>query len=216
MLPLTVLFDFAAAFPSVAHAWLSILIAINVPTGILNAFNVLYSGHEGYGKVGGILKWIFSVKCGILQGCPFSGTLFVIAIDPPLTLFEHYIHKPGLGAIYACADDIGAAIKGLRCLSILHRLFEKCRRASGLTLKPAKCIAILVATTPSEVNILAIRGWLSNHIPDWKNFKFSPMGKYLGIHIGPIIGGLNWKAPMDKAILYIYIYIYIYIELILL
>ena len=25
------------------------------------------------------------------------------------------------------------------------------------------------------------------------------MGKYLGIHIGPVIGGLNWKAPMDKA-----------------
>ena len=40
---------------------------------------------------------------------------------------------------------------------------------------------------------------ISNHIPDWKNFKFSPMGKYLGIHIGPVIGGLNWKAPMDKA-----------------
>ena len=112
---------------------------------------------------------------------------------------EHHIHKPGLGAIYACADDIGAAITGLRCLSVLHCLFERCRRASGLTLKPSKCIAILVSIVPSEVNIRAIRDWLSNHIPDWKNFKFSPMGKYLGIHIGPITGGLNWKAPMDKA-----------------
>ena len=112
-LPLTVLFDFAAAFPSVAHRWLqSILKTINIPTGMLNAFSTLYSGHEGFGKVGGILRWLFSVKCGILQGCPFSGTLFVIAIDPLLIMFEHYIHKPRLGAIYACADDIGAAIRG--------------------------------------------------------------------------------------------------------
>ena len=108
---------------------------INVSTGILNAFNVLYSGHEGYGKVGGTLKWIFNVKRGILQGCPFCGTLVVIAIDPLLTLFEHYVHKPGLGAIYACADDIGAAIKGLRCTSTLNRLCERSQRASELTLK---------------------------------------------------------------------------------
>ena len=47
---------------------------------------------------------------------------------------------------------------------------------AGLTLKPAKCIAILIAIVPGELNSGAIRAWLSNHIPDWKNFRFSPMG----------------------------------------
>ena len=96
---------------------------------MLNAFNVLYQDNEGVAKVGNLLKWLFSVKCGVLQGCPLSGTLFVIAIDPLLTLFEHYIYNPGLGAVYACADDIGAALKDIRGLIICARLFEKFRLA---------------------------------------------------------------------------------------
>lgn len=62
---------------------------IRVSIGVLNTFDVLCAGHEGYGKVGGILKWLFSVKCGILQRCRFSVTLIVIAIDLLLTVFEH-------------------------------------------------------------------------------------------------------------------------------
>ena len=199
-LPLTVLFDFAAAFPSVAHKWIrSVLKKIRIPQGMLNAFNVLYQDNEGVAKVGNLLKWLFSVKCGVLQGCPLSGTLFVIAIDPLLTLFEHYIYNPGLGAVYACADDIGAALKDIRGLIICARLFEKFRLASGLTLKPTKCVAILVSLDASEVNLRAIRDKLIQHIPQWKNLRFAPLGKYLGIHIGPKLGGINWEAPMAKT-----------------
>ena len=35
------------------------------------------------------MVWIFTIGCGVLQGCPFSGSLFVIAIDPLLHLFEN-------------------------------------------------------------------------------------------------------------------------------
>ena len=199
-LPLTVLFDFAAAFPSVAHKWIrSVLKKIKIPQGMLNAFNVLYANNEGVAKVGNLMKWIFSVKCGVLQGCPLSGTLFVLAIDPLLTLFEHHIHNPGLGAIYACADDIGAAFKDLRGLVKVHRLFELFRRASGLTLKPVKCIGIIVALEATEVNMRAIRDKVTQHIPEWKNLRLAPLGKYLGIYIGPKLGGINWVAPMAKA-----------------
>ena len=87
-------------------------------------------------RVGGIFQWLFTIKCGVLQGCPFSGTLFVLAIDPQLTFFEKHIHNPGLGKVYACADDIGAALKDLKSLLLCYKLFETFRRASGLTLKP--------------------------------------------------------------------------------
>ena len=95
------LFDYAAAFPSVAHAWiLAVLETIKVPRGVLNCFRALYDGNQGYTSIGGLITWIFEVGCGVLQGCPFSGTLFVIAIDPLLHMFEKYIHNPGLGHIY--------------------------------------------------------------------------------------------------------------------
>ena len=131
------LFDYAAAFPSVSHAWLlAVLHKIKIPKGVLNALHALYEGNEGYSNIGGLITWIFSVGCGVLQGCPLSGSLFVIAIDPLLHLFEKYIVSPGWGHLYACADDIGASLFRLEALSALFRLFERMRKASGLTLKP--------------------------------------------------------------------------------
>lgn len=56
-----------------------------------------------------------------------------MAIDPLLTLYEKYIHIPGLCQAYGCAGDIGAAIKNSSGRKILSRLFELCRRAPCLT-----------------------------------------------------------------------------------
>ena len=43
-----------------------------------------------------------------------------------------------------------------------------------------------------------IRGWLKESIPEWINFQINACGKYLGVYLGPKIGGLNWQAPMEK------------------
>ena len=48
-IPIIAFFDYAAAFPSVAHAWLfAVLAALGVPTGLLNAISVLYRGNRGF------------------------------------------------------------------------------------------------------------------------------------------------------------------------
>ena len=126
-MPIAALFDYAAAFPSVSHAWLrAVLSKIQIPRGIMNAFQALYEGNEGYTSMGGLMSRIFTISCGVLQGCPFSGSLFVIAIDPLLYLFEKYIVSPGMGHIYACADDIGASLASLRGLPILFSLSSEC------------------------------------------------------------------------------------------
>ena len=80
ILPILLLFDFAAAFPSVSHKWLrAVLLAIKIPRGILNLFDCLYDSNEAFCSVGGRpVAWIFNILCGVLQGCPFSGSLFVI------------------------------------------------------------------------------------------------------------------------------------------
>ncbi len=72
------------------------------------------------------------------------------------------------------------------------------RLASGLTLKPAKCILIPLACTCSGANVGRIRAWLRENIPGWADFNICDMGKYLGIFVGPKAGDNNWAAPIAK------------------
>ena len=199
-LPFLALFDYAAAFPSVAHAWiLAVLKHIKVPRGVLNIFKALYDGNEGFTSIGGLITWMFTVGCGVLQGCPLSGSLFVIAIDPLLFLFEKYICSPGFGTVSACADDIGAVVNSLKGLKRLKTLFSLMTRASGLTLKPAKCILIPLACDVTPENVDRIHGWLGENIPEWASMNVKNMGKYLGIFIGPgVTDEANWAEPCRK------------------
>ena len=66
----------------------------------------------------------------------------------------------------------------------MHDLFGKMQKASGLTLKPAKCILIPLACACTDGNIEVIRAWLRDNIPDWANFNICDVGKYLGIYVG--------------------------------
>ena len=53
-LPLMVLFDYAAAFPSVAHCWLfAVLKGIKIWSGFMRAIKRLYQGNEAYIDTGG-------------------------------------------------------------------------------------------------------------------------------------------------------------------
>ena len=82
------LFDFAAAFPSVLQAWLLLVLkAIQAPEGFMNTFISMYSEHHAYTRSQGGLVLMFKVFSGVLQGCPLSGTLFNVGIDPPLWCF---------------------------------------------------------------------------------------------------------------------------------
>ena len=153
-LPMMVLFDYAAAFPSVAHAWIdAVLRTIKVPRGVLNVFRALYKSNQAYAAIGSDIVWLFEVGCGVLQGCPFSGTLFVIAIDPLLHMFEKFIISPGFGHVYACADDIGVVLHECRMLIRLYNLFYIMELASGLKLKPSKCVLVPVAVEASVHNV---------------------------------------------------------------
>lgn len=156
--PLTALLDFAAAFPSVANRWINAAwISFKIPQCLLDASGVLYRNHEGFAQVGDITKWVFGFRCGVLQGCPFSGTPPVIAIDPVLTLFKKRIQTPGLGQVYACAADIRAALKNFESMRVCSKLSEVFRKPSGPTLKPMKFLAIPVSIDLSEGNLRVLR-----------------------------------------------------------
>ena len=93
-----------------------VLEAICIPRGLLNVAVALYRDGSAYAEEGGTFVFLFKMLSGVLQGCPLSGTLFVIAIDPLLVMFHRFIHEPKLGMVRACADDIGATLNQLRTL----------------------------------------------------------------------------------------------------
>ena len=128
--------------------------------------------------------WLCAVISGVLQGCPLSGFLFVRSIDPLVHLFQNKIEDRALGAVRACADDIGASLKALYYLPILHTAFEEFQNVSGLTLKPQNCAIILTSLIASPGNCAAVANWLTEHCPDWASMQITNAGKDLGFQLG--------------------------------
>ena len=116
--PPIALFGFIAAFPSVLHEWFFlILLVCDLPCGMINICTSMYWPSQGVGTLHGrqavFLYWIWS---GVVQGCPRSGSLFVLAIDPFLDRLDCVIQSRGIGKFGACADDIGVALAQLESL----------------------------------------------------------------------------------------------------
>lgn len=63
---------------------LSTLRAFGYREGFLCWLKLLYTGASGVVKVGGVLSQSFPVTRGIRQGCPISGQLYTLALQPLL------------------------------------------------------------------------------------------------------------------------------------
>ena len=158
----------------------------------------MYPENHAYTRNQGGLVLMCKVFSGVLQGCPLSGALFSVGMDPLLWCFSLTIVQPGLGKVFACADDIGPALRSPQALIPCAKLFNMFRKICGLVLKPSKCVLILTSVCCSEQNFLAVRNWLAHNIPDWKDMKITNHGKYLGLFIGPGAGDHNWKSLIAK------------------
>ena len=123
--PILAFWDFAAAFPSVAHAWLFLVLeARGVPDGFLAVIVAMYDMVCAFAVADGCTTFLFWILTGVLQGCPLSGMLFAIIMDPFLVKFEMDICSTGKGCVRACADDVGAALSSLHDLIIAKEIFD--------------------------------------------------------------------------------------------
>ena len=96
-----------------------VLMCLKIPEGLLNFMKKLYDGNKAFMTVGGVNLFLFMVISSVLQGCPLSGSLFVICMDPILFMFEKHIVKKGLGNVLACADDIGVSLAAAKHIKII-------------------------------------------------------------------------------------------------
>jgi len=102
-MPILAVWDARAAFPSLQHPWLWIvLIQIHTPAGLFNFFMVMYAFNTTF--IGDTIA--FFISSGVLQGCPLSGWLYAIATSPFVAHFDEAIDQQDKGVTRVCADDV--------------------------------------------------------------------------------------------------------------
>ena len=117
-LSIIVLFDFGAAFPSIVQHWFCrVFRAVGIPEGAIHVSWSMYWTVMGFGRTDcAVTVSLFLIRSGVLQGCPFVGSYFVLALDPFLQAFDADVVKTGKGVIGVCADDIGASLTSISLL----------------------------------------------------------------------------------------------------
>jgi hypothetical protein len=195
--PALIFFDFCAAFPSVAHALIFLVFnAIGLPEGLINYFRALYADNLCFGCFEGEFILLYSILSGIIQGCPASGTIFVLVVDPFLRLLKACLQ----GSVSrAFADDIGTLIAQLLQLPTLHKAFKNFEDISGLALKHKKCVIVPLGRLIDDDRIKEVKNYISTYTPEWAAFDVRDCAEYLGMIVGP--GGGNdasWEKPLNK------------------
>eukprot|EP00972_Heterocapsa_arctica_P071080 10499933-Heterocapsa_arctica.AAC.1 len=95
-MPALVFWDFVAAFPSVSQAWLfTVLAAAGFPEGFLRLVHGIYFMNFAYGTDGTSHRFLFQILSGVVQGCPLSGLLFAVLLDPFLRAISSLIDDKG-------------------------------------------------------------------------------------------------------------------------
>ncbi len=185
--------DFAAAFPSVAWSYIFIVLEVcRAPPFFITALRKFYRDLRHTLRYAGISRHALFILTGVRQGCPMSGSIFAIVIEPLLRLLSRNLLSTSLCCAFA--DDIGIAITDFDLEAPrLRAAFLLIGKAANLWLKQRKCIIV-----PLE---LSNDGFRTTHlalIPEWSEFDIQRTAKYLGIFLGHDAAAKNWTAPFNK------------------
>lgn len=192
-----VFLDFRNAFPSLLHAWLrQVLVRARVPRWALRLVDYMYTDCLSLFSVAGEVVADVRIKCGVRQGCPASGSLFAIAVDPVLRVLAQG-PGPRSQIPFAFADDLTVI---LRCFHILMpivvELLERWSRVSGLALQTAKCEIVPLVEGPldSFVRTLVDLGGSAAEM------RVRTASRCLGVVLGPDAVHTQWSTVAAKIL----------------
>ena len=143
----------------------------------------LYEGAESLIKVSGSLTLPFSFEKGIRQGCPLSGLLYTIAIEPLLsalrkTLPNHALRAPRndqFCIVSAYADDVTIFITSNDGFKLVEEAYTTFSRASAACLNTKKSQGLWVGQWIGRADSPLNFSWNSEGLP------------FLGVHLGIIL-----------------------------
>ena len=197
--PMLILFDILAAFPSLSHDFLFLFLGrCEIPQGLMYYLVALYSNNAAVGTCNGIVIVLYLIESGILQGCPLSGSLFALALDTFIRMYNAEL--PGQ-MMKAFADDMATVLDRLGLLPRVYRCYSLLEKATGLAVKPTKSVFILLGVNTNDATdeVQRAQNFVRKFVPEWSGVKFAWVGKYLGFNIGQRGGTCSsWDAPVAK------------------
>ena len=146
---LAVFLDFEKAFDSIEWNFLfKVLDKLNFGHDFKNWIQTFYCDTTSCVANNGYASDFFKLERGVRQGCPLSGTLFVLGIEIPALAIKKNPKIEGIrvGAreikITQYVDDTTVFLKNPESMSHLRDLLEKFERCSGLKINHTKSEAM--------------------------------------------------------------------------
>lgn len=188
--------DQTKAFDRVEHEYLwKTLTHFGFSHTFINMIKLLYKNIESMLKINGVLCAPFSVNRGVRQGCPLSGMLYSLAIEPFLTKLRENISGfsvPSCGKVFtlsAYADDVIVMVNNQRDIDVLFELTGLFGLLSSAQVNWDKSDAFLVGNWSGD-NIRLPAGL------SWKREGL----KYLGVYLGDqSTMRKNWEGVIEKV-----------------
>lgn len=204
--------DQKKAFDCISREYLwAVLKGYNLPDAFINMIKILYSRSIIQVNVNGKLTEKIDIYRGVKQGCPLSAALYILAINPLLTVLKKDTKLSGVYVnneiprciVSAFADDVTVFIKNQNELDIVYELFNTYEKASGASLNHSKTETVWIGeesenesiniNLKKEIKILGIH--ISNHNCSENNWdkKITEISEESNKF-------LNWKVSyMDKV-----------------
>ena len=191
--------DQEKAFDRVDHGYLfNTLAAFGCGDKFVGWLRLLYNEAAVMVKVGGALSVKVPVQRGIRQGCPLSGQLYSLVIEPLLCRLRRDLRGvPTTGdpsgtrvSLSAYADDVTVLVTAQEDVEVLESSLEVYEKASSAKVNWGKCEGFLMGSW-AGMGVPRLPGGLT-----WGREGLKVLGVFLG---STAFQQRNWEGMLDKV-----------------
>ena len=137
-----------------------------------------------------------TMSSGIRQGCPASGSIFVLALDPWMRMLLLRIPR---ALPCGFADDVAILLQELVAdFAALIVVLNTLTKAAGLHINYNKTYIVPLRPGADKDQWRRLIGFIA---PDWRRVNICDCAKFLGVFIGNNFDDFLWQAPSTKFFL---------------